>query len=254
APVLALPHLPAPVLAIDPGIVLAVAVVAALSQLDTLGSVVMMQKMDDANWRRADLAMAARAMRANGLGELLLSAFGPYPTATSTANIALCHISRSTSRYVGLLTALLLAIVAIMPQATLALTLVPKPIVGAIEFYAAAFLIVSGIELIAQRAMDSRGIFMVGMSIAFGMGVVVLPQLVGYAPASLECLLSSGLVGAGVSAIVLNLVFRLGAARRTRLELGETTSPTAITDFIETSGAAWGARRDVMARAALAVL
>lgn len=253
APLLALPTPPSPTLP-DAGLLIAIALVSVMSQLDTLGTSVIMQKMEDARWRRADLRTAARAMRANGLGELVLAALGPYPTATSSANIALAHISRTTSRYVGLTTALLLVLVALLPQATLAITLLPIPIIGAIELYAAAFLIVSGIELIAQRALDSRGVFMVGMALVFGLGVVVVPQLAEHAPAWLGLVAGSGLVVAGVIAIGLNQVFRLGSTRRSALELDQLASLNAVTDFVEMSGAAWGARREVIARAGLAVL
>src|SRR3546814_14216876 len=102
---------------------------------------------------------------------------GAYPSAISSANIALSHISRSTSRWVGLLTALLLALIAFLPQVTLALTLIPTPVIGAVELYAAAYLIVSGIELVTSRAMDSRGIFLIGLSFVMGMGVIFLPAI-----------------------------------------------------------------------------
>nr|MBF0681796.1 purine/pyrimidine permease [Pseudomonas sp.] len=252
----ALPALHMPVFAIDPGLALAVALIAVLTQLDTLGTAVLMQKMEDADWRRADLKSVAGAIRANALGDIMCSALSPYPTATSSANVALCHISRSTSRYVGLMAAGLLALVALMPKATLALTLIPIPVIGAIELYVAAYLVVGGIELIAQRALDSRGIFMVGLSLTSGLGVVLLPAIAGHAPAALQFMMGNGMVVAGLLAIGLNLLFRLGTSRQASLLLAEAaTSPaTTITDFVDMQGAAWGARRDVIARAALAAL
>lgn len=252
-PLLALPALPSPVLP-DVGLLVAVALVSMMSQLDTLGTAVIMHKMEDARWRRTDLHATARAMRANGLGELALAALGPYPTATSSSNIALAHISRTTSRYVGLATAALLLVVALLPQATLAIALLPVPIIGAIELYAAAFLMVSGIELIAQRALDSRGVFMVGMALVFGLGVMLVPQLAEHAPAGLALVAGSGLVVAGLMAIGLNQVFRLGSKRRSSLSLQQLQSLHEITDFVELSGASWGARREVIARAGQAVL
>ena len=253
---LALPALHTPVFDIDPGLALAIAMIVVLTQLDTLGTAVLMQKMEDADWHRADLKSIGGAIRANALGDLLCAPLSPYPTATSSANVALCHISRSTSRYVGLMAAALLAVVALVPKATLALTLIPVPVIGAIELYVSAYLIVGGIELIAQRALDSRGIFMVGLSLAIGLGVVLLPTIANQVPASLQFMVGNGMVVAGVLAIGLNLLFRLGTSSQAGLVLAEAAaSPgTAITDFVDTQGAAWGARRDVIARAALAAL
>ena len=252
----ALPSLHTPVFDIDPGLALAIAMIAVLTQLDTLGTAVLMQKMEDADWHRADLKSVGGAIRANALGDILCSTLAPYPTATSSANVALCHISRSTSRYVGLMTAALLAVVALIPKATLALTLIPVPVIGAIELYVSAYLVVGGLELIAQRALDSRGIFMVGLSLTLGLGVVLLPTIAGQAPPALQFMMGNGMVVAGVLAIGLNLLFRLGTSSQAGLMLTQAAaSPgTVITDFIDTQGAAWGARRDVMARAALAAL
>jgi len=256
APVLALPSLHAPVFALEPGLLLAIVLVAVLTQLDTLGSVVIMDKMDNADWRRADMAAVGGGIRANGLGDLLTAWLGSFPTAACSANIALAHATRSTSRLIGLAAAVLLALVAFAPKATLALTLIPAPVLGAVELYAAAFLMVSGIELIASRALDSRGIFMVGLSLSAGLVVMLMPGLVRGAPAGLQFFVGSGFIVAGLCAIVLNLLFRLGTGRQAErtLEVDAGALQQQITDFIEAQGAGWGARREVVRRAALAAL
>jgi len=254
-PVFALPSVPVPTFAIDPTLVAALLLVAVLSQLDTLGCVIVVDKMDNADWRRADMKAVARGIRANGLGDVATSLLGPFPTGVSSANIALAHATGSTSRYIGLAVAALLALAAFMPQVTVALTLIPTPVLGAVELYAAAFLIVSGMELVASRALDSRAIFMVGLSISAGLAIMLLPGLATHAPASLQFLLGSGFVVAGFFAVLLNLLFRLGSSQRAQISLdGSAATARAVTEFVETRGAAWGARRDVVQRAALAAL
>jgi hypothetical protein len=143
-----------------------------------------------------------------------------------------------------------------MPQATLALTLVPAPVLGAVELYAAAFLIVPGVELIASRAMDSRGIFMVGLSVCAGLTVMLMPGLTQHAPKATQVLLGNGFIVTGVTAVLLNLVFRLGTKQSLEITLDEGQGKLSqqITDFVEVQGAAWSARRDVVHRAALAAL
>jgi xanthine/uracil permease len=256
APLWAVPELHAPVWVLQPTTAVAVVLVAALTQLDTLGSVIIMDKMDDADWHRADMKAIGKGMRANGLGDLLGAVLGSFPTFTSSANIALTHATRATARRIGVVAAAMLAAVAFMPQVTLALTLIPPPVLGAVELYAAAFLMVSGVELIASRAMDSRGIFMVGLSLAAGMAVMVLPGLAQHAPGPLQALLGNGFIVTGVTAVGLNALFRLGIRQRCELTLapGAVSANQQITDFVELRGAAWAARRDVVARAAHAAL
>ncbi|HEY9573036.1 MAG TPA: solute carrier family 23 protein [Pusillimonas sp.] len=256
-PVFALPHPPMPEFQIDPGVLAAVGVLALMTQLDTFGCVVLMHKMNDADWRRPNMRMVGGGIRANGLGNLLGAWMGAYPSAISSANIALSHISRSTSRWVGLLTALLLALIAFLPQVTLALTLIPTPVIGAVELYAAAYLIVSGIELVTSRAMDSRGIFMIGLSFVMGMGVIFLPGLTDLAPESIRFMAKNGIIVAGLTAITLNLLFRLGTSRRAALKLDPAAGgphTQKIVEFVDKQGGIWAARRDTVRRAAQAVL
>ena len=256
APVLALPSVAAPVFRIDPAMVVAIALIAVLSQLDTLGSVIILDKMDDADWKRANMQAVGGGIKANGLGDLACGLLGSFPSCVCSANIALAHATHSTARVIGLATAAMLALVAFMPQATLGLTLIPTPVLGAVELYAAGFLIVSGMELIASRAMDSRGIFAVGLSISAGLATMLMPPLVQAAPEGLRFLLGSGFLVAGLLVIALNLLFRLGTAQRAeqRLDMASSTLHADITGFVEGRGGAWGARRAVVQRAALATL
>ena len=257
-PVLGAPSLAPLNLDIPIGVLLAVAMLALMVQLDTFASVIIMQKMNDDDWRRADMNMVGGGIRASALATLLVAPLGGYPNAVSSANLALCHISRSTSRWIGLAVAALLLLLSFMPQLSLALTLVPTAIIGAVELYAAAYLIVSGIELIASRAMDSRGIFMVGLAFVAGMGVMVMPDIGDMAPEALSFMARNGIVVAGLTAILLNLAFRVGSSQRTKAPLHDVASDqelaNRVIEFVETSGAAWGARHDAIRRAAQAAL
>src|SRR5690606_14352481 len=188
APLFGLPMLATPRLDIPVGVLISVALLALMEQLDAFASVVLMQKMDDDDWRRANMRMVGGGIRANALGNLLIAPLGGYPNAVSSANIALCHISRSTSRWIGLAVAGLLLLLAFMPMVSLALTLIPTAVIGAVEVYAAAYLIVSGVELIASRAMDARGIFMVGLAFVAGVGVMFVPEMADLLPESISFL------------------------------------------------------------------
>lgn len=257
-PLLGVPTLVAPSFDVPAGLLVAVALLALMTQLDTFACTVLMQKMNDADWRRADMRMVGGGIRANALGNLCAAALGGYPSAASSANLALCHISRSTSRWIGLVVGALLLTLAFMPFATLALTLIPASVIGAVGIYAAAYLVVSGIELIASRAMDARGIFMVGLAFIAGIGVMFMPHLADTLPEALQFIGRNGVVVAGGAAIAFNVLFRLGSSQRRAESLHDagTSRDLAqrITDFIEGSGASWGARHAAIRRATQAAL
>ena len=250
APVFDLPDWRLARLAGSPGTLLSVAVIAVLICLDTLANIVIVDRMDDAGWRRPDMAMVAGGITANGVGDVAAGLLGGMPVAPSTANSGLAHASRATSRIVGVAAAALFALVAMSPKVVVALTLVPAPVMGAIGLYAAAFLITSGIELVASRALDTRAVFMVGVSVSLAMVALAYDYLVATAPAAVQALFDDAIVLAGVTAILLNLLFRIGTTRRVRLDGEAAAAPGAIVAFVETAAARWNARVDVTRRAA----
>lgn len=256
APWLQLPALHMPSFQGDVGTLVAIGLIAVLTQLDTLGNVSMMDKLEDADWRRINMPAVSGGMRAHAIGDFVAGLFGGFPTCTCSTNIALAHATHATARVIGLVTAGILALAAFMPKLTMSLMQLPESVLGAIELYAAAFLIVAGIELIASRAMDSRSTFAVGLSICAGIAVMVMPQLMNSVPAYWRSMFGNALVVAGLLAIALNLVFRLGTSRNATLNFDATTTDLhqSLTNFVESQGAAWGARRDVVQRAAFAAL
>jgi hypothetical protein len=85
---------------------------------------------------------------------------------------------------------------------------------------------------------------------------MLLPGLTQHAPKATQVLLGNGFIVTGVTAVLLNLVFRLGTKQSLEITLDEGQGKLSqqITDFVEVQGAAWSARRDVVHRAALAAL
>ena len=256
APWVALPTLHAPSFSLDASVILVVVLVTVVKQLDNIGCIITVDKMNDADWRRADMKTLSGGIKANGLGDLIGGLVGAFPTNISSACIALAHATRSTSRYIGLAVAAILLALVFLPKATLLLTLVPVPVLGAVGLYAAAFLIVSGIELIASRAMDSRAIFAVGFSVLAGLGVQLLPQTVAQLPEEVREFVGHPLIVTGVLVVGLNLLFRIGIAQTARMEIAadDPDPGRAIRDFVDRQGALWGVRRDLLRRAATAAL
>jgi hypothetical protein len=221
-----------------------------------MGVVVLMDKMNDRDWHRADLPMVARGLRAGGLANLICAPFGALPAAPSSANVGLCHVSRVGSRVVALATGLLIGVTAFMPVATSFLTALPEPVLGAIQVYAAAYLITCGMDIICDRALDGRSGIMVGTSLVVGMTVLLVPSVRTLLPDSLGLLAESAMASGGLVAVLLNLVFRLGSRSRFRQDLvtaPDTEGPRRVATLVETQCGHWGTRRDVARRASLSL-
>jgi hypothetical protein len=108
-------------------------------------------------------------------------------------------------------------------------------------------------ELILSRLLNSRRMFMVGVSITAGASILLVPDLTMQLPENLKPVFGSGLMLGAITAIALTVFFRIGISRRGELDLVGAHAGQAATSFLEDCGAAWGARRDVVARAGVAV-
>jgi len=84
----------------------------------------------------------------------------------------------------------------------------------------------------------------------FGLGMAFSPGISAGFPLWIKPLFSSSLAIATICAIVLNLMFRIGIAKRKTITVtAENYSSDVIADFMELQGAAWGARKEVVQRA-----
>lgn len=221
-----------------------------ISAVDMLGTVVSMQRMDDADWRRANLDQAGRAIRANTVADMGAAVTGGFASASSSAAIGVAFATGTTAWRVGAIAGGIMLLAAFSPRLIGALTIIPAPVIGAILIYAAAFLIVAGMELILSRRLSDRRIFTVGLAVLTGLAVALLPELVRATPEWMQPILESPLSASTGVAIALNLFFRIGIRQVASREVTAEENPfTTATQFLEHQGDLWGARRDVIASA-----
>jgi xanthine permease XanP len=109
---------------------------------------------------------------------------------------------------------------------------------------------VNGLLIITARMLDARRTFIIGLSFMVGLAVDVMPAMFVGMPPGVRLFTGSSLLLGTVTALILNLVFRVGVRRTATMTVyPESIDPVAIEQFMEVQGAAWGARRDVIDRA-----
>jgi xanthine/uracil permease len=223
---------------------------AFIATLDSLGLIISMQRMNDADWRRADLRGASRGMLADGTSCAISSLLGGMPTHMSSSNVGLAFATGATARVIGTAAGGILILAALCPRVSATATMVPLPVLGAVILYSAAYLITSGMELILSRRLSERRIFLVGLSIVAGISILAVPGLFRDAPAVLQPFFASPLSFAAIVALALNLVFQIGISRKAGLEIALDANPfLAVHAFLDRQSELWGARRDVVVQA-----
>ncbi|MGH9577467.1 MAG: solute carrier family 23 protein, partial [Terriglobales bacterium] len=143
-----------------------------------------------------------------------------------------------------------LILLAFLPKVSAVLLVMPRPVIGAVLLFTAAIIFVNGLQIITSRLLDARRTFVIGLSFMAGIAVDLIPGAFAGAPQSIQPLLASSLVFGTILALMLNAVFRLGLRRAHQLVIDPArVEPREIEEFMEASGGAWGARRDVIDRA-----
>lgn len=235
------------------GAALPLLLIQIIAALNNFGTGFAIDKLNDARWRRADLPMISRLMYGIGFAVFLNGATGTAPLGSSSANLGLVAVTGVAARRVGTAAALLLILMAFFPQVSAFIIQIPLPVVGAIIVYTAGYMLVLGMELILSRMLNSRRTFMVGLSITVGASLMLMPELGNSIPADLKPILTSPLTMGGLTAIGLNLLFRIGISETASIELSGTHAASEATRFLEDHGADWGARKDVINRAGTAI-
>ncbi len=221
------------------------------SALKTMGDLTTCQKTNDADWVRPDMKSIGKGILACGLGNVFSGLTGALGQSVSSANVGLSIATGATSRRIAWCIGVILIFLAFSPKVASVFVIMPTPVMGAAIVFAVCFMIVAGCQIIMSRMMDARKTFVVGLSIMFGLSADMAPHLWAGMPAVIKPLVESSLSIATLSAILLNLIFRLGVAKEQRLEFvtGRDAAERVFSEM-ERLGGAWGARRDVMNRAA----
>lgn len=250
----AVPKLEVPSWKFDTALLFPFLLTGLVASLDTVACVITCQKINDSEWVRPTWGSISGGVLARGLVDALGGGLGTLGAGISSAHIALSSATGATARRIGLLAAALLLVTAFVPPIAKTLARMPAPVMGAVMVYASAFLITSGMELIVSRMLDARRIFTVGGSIVAGVCVLQLPALAAQFPAGVSSIAGSPFAVASLCAVALNLVFRLGTSKTATVAVApELAGIAEAVRFLERSGAAWGARRQVIQRAEGAV-
>jgi len=245
-----LPHREAAGLSFRLALLPAFLIAALTASLKTVGDTTLCQKANDARWKRTDMKSVSGGIFANGLGSAISGLLGGIGQNTASTSIGIEIATGTTSRAIALPLGLLVIALAFFPMLAAVVAAMPEPAVGAVLIYSACFIILGGFQLLASRMLDARRIFAIGISLIFGLSVEVVPNLYDTVPSVLKPIFSSSTSVATVLVVVLSLVFRIGLKKQRSLELEVGKDPlNEIAIFMETQGAAWGMRKEVVTRA-----
>ena len=231
------------------------AIIAVAGTLNLIANVSYAQRINDADWVRPSFGSLAGGLASNGIASVISAVIGSIGTTTYAPNVGLSAATGIASRSLAYVIAIAFALLSLIPAAAVLITTIPAPVVGAALFFTAAFVFTSGLQAITARLLDSRKIIIIGFSFAMAMIAEISHDLLAQAPILLHPIVGNAVVLGTVSAVLLNLIMRIGVRQRVTLKLDAGhVNRDAIERFLTEQGGRWAARGDIVRRAIFGVV
>lgn len=253
APWFALPSVAHVAWSFDTNLAVTFAIASLAAAMKATGTIAMCQRMNDASWARPEPRSVARGVLGDGLTTVLAGVAGTFGTNTSTPSVGVANATGVGSRQVAYAIGAIFIGLGFLPKVAALLAIMPRAVMAAGLLFAACFIIINGLQVMASRLLDIRRTLVIGIAIVAGSAVDVFPAAAASAPSALAPLVASSLAFATVIALLLNLLFRIGVKQTVSLKVErDAIGTSAIHDFLHAQGALWGARGDVVSRASFA--
>ncbi|MGX7156984.1 solute carrier family 23 protein, partial [Enterococcus rivorum] len=109
----------------------------------------------------------------SGLANFLGSFFGGVPVATFGQNVGLVTVTKVINKYVMVFAAVILIVAGFVPKIAAILTTIPYAVIGGATISVFATISMTGIRMISSQELTPRNTGVVGLALAFGVGVAL---------------------------------------------------------------------------------
>lgn len=140
----------------------------------------------------------------NGANSLLAGVFNTFPSSVFAQNNGVIQLTGIASRHVGVWIAGMLILLGLFPVVAGVLQAVPEPVLGGAAMVMFGAVAASGINILAGIQLDRRALLIIAVSLALGLGVSQVPEILSHLPHSVKSVLESGVATGGICALVMN--------------------------------------------------
>lgn len=186
--------------------VLTMCMVMVVVMVESLGMFLAVSDITEKPLSQRDLA---DGLRVDGLGTLIGGLFNTFPYSSFSQNVGLVGVTGVRSRYVCVTGGIILLALGLLPKMAFIVASVPQFVLGGAGFVMFGMVAATGIHILGN--VDFKGnrynLYIVAISIAFGMIPVLSEHFFSQMPKPLQPLLHSGILLTSIAAIVLNIYF-----------------------------------------------
>lgn len=143
---------------------------------------------------------------ADGLGTGLASLFGALPNTSYSQNVGVVAFTGIISRHVVTIGAIFLILAGLIPKLGAVVSAMPQAVLGGASIVMFGMIAAAGVKLLAQEELSRRNMLIIAISLTFGIGLPLAPKFVQYFPTQLAVVMESGIVPAGVFALIMDRI------------------------------------------------
>ena len=166
-------------------------------------------------------------LRVDGLGTLIGGIFNTFPYTSFSQNVGLVGVTGVRSRFVCAAGGVLLLLLGLLPKLAVIVASVPPFVLGGAGIVMFGMVCATGIRILGGVDFQNNrfNLFIVAISIGFGMIPLVANRFFAQMPKALSPLLESGILLASIVAVLLNLFFnRIKSLETAAQESAEATA------------------------------
>jgi NCS2 family nucleobase:cation symporter-2 len=165
--------------------------------------------LGDITGRTIDRAAMSRGLRTDGLGTVIGGLFNTFPYTSFSQNVGLVGVTGVKSRYVCVAGGIIMLIMGLVPKLGALVESVPLFVLGGAGIVMFGMVAATGIRILSDvdYKTSRNNLYVVAISIGFGMIPLVAPTFFDKLPKELSPILHSGILLTAISAVVLNLYF-----------------------------------------------
>ena len=194
-------------IAFDWGLFLPVALVYVITTIESTGDLTATAMLSGKPIRGEEYVERIRGgIFADGLNSLIAACLNSLPTTTFSQNNGVIQMTGVASRYVGYFVAVFFVFTGLFPMVGALLMQVPKPVLGGATLVMFGTVAASGIRILASQTLDRNRVMIIAISLGMGLGVSMVPDILGEMPELVKNIFSSSITTGGLTAIVLTLI------------------------------------------------
>ncbi|WP_280154739.1 nucleobase:cation symporter-2 family protein [Piscinibacter sp. XHJ-5] len=190
----------------DAVMILTMVLVMVVVMIESTG---MFLALSEITGKQIDAPSLSAGLRTDGLGTLIGGIFNTFPYTSFSQNVGLVGVTGVKSRYVCVAGGVIMMVLGLLPKMAAFVEAIPPFVLGGAGLVMFGMVAATGIRILST--VDFKGnrhnLYIVALSIGFGLIPLVAPRWTQQMAHGLHPLLESGILLTAFAAVVLNLFF-----------------------------------------------